>query len=185
MVLLAWALGACEKESRQTVFLNKQYLSLLPNPTAAQRFANDQGDTLFFYRAALDTSFAPLPMSGSDYERFAESRNAVLVDSTGRYRAEFGLFLTATGNDLYDVTHFLQHYFFDGQNNTELKFLFETTPPQLNEGIFFPELIWGPDTLQNVFATGQPGAGVPFLLYNEIQGFVGFQNIDNQQFYRL
>lgn len=179
------SLGACDRENAHTIFLNRQYLTLLPNSTNVLTFTDGLGDTLYFFRTNLDTNFSALPMSSGNYERFVEGRNAVFNDSTARYRAEFGLFLKAAGSELYDVTHQLQHHFFDGQNTTALDLLFELNPPQLNAGTFYPQIIWGPDTLQEVFSTGQPGTGVPFLLFNEEQGFVGFQNVDNQQFYRI
>jgi hypothetical protein len=182
---LAMLLGACNKEQSQTIFLNKRNLTLLPNQTTVQRFANDLGDTLFFFRASLDTSFVALPFNNADYNRMAEGRNAVFRDSTGRYRADFGLFLEATGPELYDVTHVLQNRFSDAGQASELEFLFELTPPQLRKGFFFPQLIWVNDTLENIFISGQPGPGNAFLLYNETAGLVGFQNTDNQQFYRL
>lgn len=186
VVLLLACFGACSKEQSQTVFLNKQNLTLLPNATPVHRFANNLGDTLFFYRANLDTSFTALPLAGSNYQRFVEGRNAVFLDSTGRYRADFGLYLTAHGgSNLYDVTHVLEHRFADSGQSTDLEVYFELAPPELRVGAFFSQLIWVNDTLENVFVTGQPGPGMPLLLYTTTSGFVGFQNVDNQQFYRL
>jgi hypothetical protein len=183
-LLLAVTSVACSRDQTQTIPLNRQYLGIIPNITNSRLFISAFGDTAHLYRTSLDTLFSELPMAESNYTRLAESRRASFSDSTGRYRAIFELRQVVKGTGLIEVEHVLLSHFSDNRNTgSQLEILLDRDPQILVSGAFFPELVWGPDTLINAFAAGNPNLGEPVLIFTELGGIRGFMTTDATLFY--
>jgi hypothetical protein len=177
------ALVSCDRSQSQINSINQDFVRFLPNHNGSRLFISPLGDTAYIYRSLQDTTFTEWPLASSNYTRLVEQRRFEFRDSTGRFRASFTLALEPIGDQLMDVEHVTLGLFRDGNSSEgSFKLYMERNPPELSAGAFFPDLVLGTDTLENVFVVGQPTLGTPLLYFTETGGIRGFVSQDGVQY---
>ncbi|MCH8556113.1 MAG: hypothetical protein LAT76_13220 [Schleiferiaceae bacterium] len=183
-VFLVLSLTGCNREEVHRIKVNTLFLSQLPNFNNPRLFVSTEDDSTYIFQERRDTLVQTVPLQGSNVERELEEVVATYRDSLNLLHITYRVHQVATGSEFNDLATLFTATLFGSDETTQITYEWQRDTVNLQrsffEGFYYPQLIWGSDTLADVVTSrNAQDAGSTIIITPSTGDIVGFRDAQN------